>query len=201
MPFKNKYEKELTIRRANAWCTFLAQKIILQGKLSQKTKTKIFNSAVVPSVMTYSAQTWAITKKQTQKFCVTQNSMFRRMLRIKLEDHVPIHEVFKQANTKSVHTVIKSHKLGYAGQVAREWEPKWNSQLTFWLPHDRKRRRGRPYTRWSDELVQVAGSNRKNKARVRLEWKHTTRATGPAISPHLPTIVDVRLTRDRVMVN
>jgi len=91
--------------------------------------------------------------------------MLRRMLQIKLKDHVPIHEMLKQANTKSVHTVIKSLKLGY---VAREPELKLNSLLTFWVPRDRKRRRG-IHTRWSDELVQVAGSNWKNKARVRLE--------------------------------
>jgi len=175
MSFKNKYEKELKIRRANAWHTFWAQKIILRGKFSQKTKTKIFNSTVIP-VMTYGAQTWAITKKQTHKLCVTQNNMLRRMLQIKLKDHIPIQDVLQQANTKSVYTAVKSLKLGYAGHLAREPEPKWCSLLTFWVPHDRRRRRGRPYTRWTDEINKLAGYSWKNKARNRQEWKRVTEA-------------------------
>jgi len=56
-----------------------------------------------------------------------------------------------KTNTKNIGSTIKGLKLVYTNHVVRENEPKWNSLLNFWIPHDRKRR-GRPTTCWVDEL-------------------------------------------------
>ena len=64
--FNNKMEKEIKIRRANAWKAFWALKFILKSKMKLKTKIRILESAVTP-VLTYGGQTWSTTKKQLGK--------------------------------------------------------------------------------------------------------------------------------------
>ena len=62
-------------------------------------------------------------------------------------------------------------KFRYAGHIMRENRNKWNKILTNWLPHWGKRGRGRPSTRWSDELRMVAGTDWYGKANNRENWK------------------------------
>ena len=64
--FSNKMEKEIKIRRANAWKAFWALKFILKINVKLKTKIRILESAVTP-VLTYGGQTWSTTKKQLGK--------------------------------------------------------------------------------------------------------------------------------------
>ena len=46
--FDNKTEKELKVRRANAWKAFWAQKYLLESDLSLKTKVETYESTVLP---------------------------------------------------------------------------------------------------------------------------------------------------------
>ena len=74
--FSDKTNKELKVRRANAWKSFWAQRRILMSKIKFNTKMRIFNSTVLP-VMTYEAQTWATTKKQLNKLATSQHTTLR----------------------------------------------------------------------------------------------------------------------------
>ena len=85
--FKNKTEKELKVRRGNAWKVFWAQKHLLKSNLKLKTKMRIFESTVIP-ILLHGTQTWALTDKQLKKLQVTQNSMVKSMLGVKLKDKV-----------------------------------------------------------------------------------------------------------------
>ena len=91
--FDNKIEKELKVRRNNAWKAFWAQKHILKSNLKLKTKIRIFESTVIP-VLLYGAQTWALTDKQLKKLQVTQNLMVRSLLGVKLKDKVGISNLY-----------------------------------------------------------------------------------------------------------
>ena len=64
--FVNKTEKELKIRRANAWRAFWAQKHLFKSSLKMKSKIRVWESTVLP-VLLYGAQTWALTAKQMKK--------------------------------------------------------------------------------------------------------------------------------------
>ena len=68
-------------------------------------------------------------------------------------------------------SIAKGLKLGYAGHVVRETEPKWSKLITFLIPVDRKRRRGRPNTRWVDDLVKEIGTDWHSQARDRASWR------------------------------
>ena len=168
--FDNKTEKELKVRRGNAWKAFWAQKHLLKSNMKLKTKIRIFESTVIP-VLLYGAQTWALTSKQMKKIQVTQNSMIRSILGIRLKDKVSIKTLFDKSKAKKVWAIAKSLKFKYAGHLIRGNKLKWNYILTTWVPHWGKRRKVRPRTRWSDELRKLAGSDWPTKAKDRNNWK------------------------------
>ena len=46
----------------------------------------------------------------------------------------------------------RRRKWEWAGHVARRRDGRWTSRMLHWLPHGGERSRGRPATRWEDEL-------------------------------------------------
>ena len=72
---------------------------------------------------------------------------------------------------RRVGVVAKTLKLKYAGHIIRESDQKWNKTLTLWIPHTGKRNRGRPRTRWSDEINRELGTTWKVQAKNRQAWK------------------------------
>jgi len=132
--------------------------------LKLKSKIRVFESTIVP-VLTYGAQTWATTKKQLGKIQTAQNSMLRQLLGIKLKDKVSLEKIYTKTRAKRVGVIAKTHKLKYAGHLMREWDQKWNKTLTLWIPHTGRRGRGRPRTRWSDEITRELGTTWMVKAK------------------------------------
>ena len=49
-------------------------------------------------------------------------------------------------------------KWRWAGHVVRRNDSRWAVRMLHWIPHGGERRRGRPATRWEDELEQFAKS-------------------------------------------
>ena len=135
-----------------------------------KSKIRIFESTIIP-VMAYGAQTWATTNKQIQKLQTTQNSMLRYILGIRTIDKVKIQKIFQKTKAKKVWVVAKTLKLRFAGHVIRDSSKKWSHIMTKWVPHIGKRSRGRPVTRWSDELIKTVGKQWTTKAKMRQNWK------------------------------
>ncbi len=106
MSFEKKKWKELKVRKANAWKAFWAQKTIFKGKMNLKSKIRILENAVY-FVMTYGARAWACIKKQIMKMKVTQHSMFRNILGIRLKHERSIQDI---KNTKKRKIMTKKSK-------------------------------------------------------------------------------------------
>ena len=106
-----------------------------------------------------------------KKLQVTQNSMLRSILGIRVKDKVSLDKTYSKTKAKRVWGVPKTLKLLYAGHIAREHKNKWKFTLTTWIPHRGKRKRGRPKTRWADELTTNFGTNWMRKATDRTNWK------------------------------
>ena len=141
--FTNKSEKELKIRRSNAWKAFWAQRHLLKGNLNIKTKMRVLESTIIP-ILLYGAQTWALMAKQIKKLQVTQNGMLRSLLNIRLKDKVSLADIYNKTNAKKVRVTARVPKFKYAGHAVRDNKEKWNTLLTDWVPHWGKRKRGRP---------------------------------------------------------
>ena len=88
----------------------------------------------------YGAQTWSLTKAQTEKLQSTQRAMERKILDIGKSDKIS-----------------KRLKFKYAGYMYREKEGRWNKIAKDWTPYEGKRGRGRPSTRWRDEIRNRVG--------------------------------------------
>lgn len=163
-------EKEISARIKNTWKNFWSQKEILQSKISLKNKIKIIESVIYPT-LTYGSQTWSLTKKQLSKMQVTQRKMLRKILRKKLSDKVKNQEILESTNSKDIAYRIKKLKLDYAGHIFRSDPANLTKSVMDWLPLDRKRKRGRPPTRWRDEISKSMGILWGRIAVNRKAWK------------------------------
>ena len=55
--------------------------------------------------------------------------------------------------------------------MARRRDNRWTIRITEWIPHGNKRPRGRPRTRWCDDLIQYVGPTWSHIARDRKLWQ------------------------------
>ncbi len=153
---------ELQARIGNGWKAYWKHKYIFWSKMSIRDKTKILENSI--PVLTYSAQTWALTKHQMNKLAKTQNSMLRNILGITLKDKIKNKEIYSRTNSAKISYIIKKLKIKYEGHLAR------NLASTFWIPRDRRRKKGRPTTRWIDELNKEIGPGWNGTAQNRKNW-------------------------------
>ena len=82
----------------------LGQRYLLKSNRSSRMKVKIFESTVLP-VLTYRAQTWALTVKQLNKLQSTQNSMLRSILGVRMLDKVSLGEIYERTKARKVRVV------------------------------------------------------------------------------------------------
>ncbi|VDO18177.1 unnamed protein product [Brugia timori] len=85
-------EREVKRRKAKAWGSYWRLKNVFKGKFSQDLKKKIFESCVLP-VLTYGAQSWALTERQLLGLARTQIAMERSMIGVRKKDRVRHQEV------------------------------------------------------------------------------------------------------------
>ena len=110
---KEGMEKEQKVRRAKAW-----KKFWTLSKMSIRSKIKILESCVIP-VLSYGAETWALTKMQVDKLQKTQRSMERNILGIKIRDRVRNEEIRRETKNMDIGYKIKQQKFKFAGNLIR----------------------------------------------------------------------------------
>ncbi|KAG7297348.1 hypothetical protein JYU34_013337 [Plutella xylostella] len=176
MSFHDKMTKEIDKRVANAWKRFWSLKEIMKSKTTKMSiKRKVFNTCILP-VMTYGCETWALTKAHMHKLQVCQRSMERSMLGLRMIHHIEIKEIRKITEVDDVTTKIKTQKWRWTGHMIRGNQEKWTQMVTVWYPRDQKRKKGRPYQRWDDDIKKVAGPLWMRTARDREAWKRLEEA-------------------------
>ncbi|GBP05594.1 Putative uncharacterized transposon-derived protein F52C9.6 [Eumeta japonica] len=129
-----------------------------------KDKTTIFNSCIL-QCLTYGAQTWALTNKQSRSLRVCKNRMERSVLNIKLRDKIKLTNIRSKTKVEDVTYTVKKLKWNWVGHMVRSKKKKWTKDLTVWCPRDGKRRKGRPKIRWEDDTKKVAGITMAKKRR------------------------------------
>lgn len=156
--FKNQDNEEITRRINNGWKRFWSLKHIFKNKqILMKLKAKVFDSCILP-VLTYGAQTWALTKNNIKRLKITQRKMERSILNKKLIEKTHNTELRKLTKVTDVIRHAKKLKWKWAGHIMRQTDGRWTKELTEWCPRYSTRGVGRPATRWRDELAGFTGA-------------------------------------------
>ncbi|CAB3231006.1 unnamed protein product [Arctia plantaginis] len=167
---KSNFEKEVNRRIRLGWAAFGKLRNVFTSKIPQCLKTKCFNQCVLP-VMAYGTETWSLTMGLIRKLRVAQRAMERAMLGVSLRDRIRNEEIRRRTKVIDIAQRISALKWQWAGHIARRTDGRWGSKVLQWRPRTGKRSVGRPPTRWTDDLVKVAGNRWMQAAINRPRWK------------------------------
>ena len=164
------HEKEIRRRISLGWAAFNKYGDVMKSKLPVCLKRKVYNQCVLP-VLTYGSETWGLTKKIERKLRTAERKMERIMLGITLRDRKRATWIREKTRIEDILATIKKRKWAWAGHVMRRTDDRWTLRLTEWQPRDGKRSKGRPSTRWRDEIRAFAGKEWSSKIIDRKQWK------------------------------
>ena len=124
---------------------------IFKGNTGTCLKRQVYNSYVLP-VMTYGAETWALTTQAKNKLAAAQTKMERCMLNIIYRDRET--NIWVREKTKVTYVIeqVRRRKWTWAGHVRMMRDNRWTLRITTWKYYKRKRPRRRPARRWRHEL-------------------------------------------------
>ena len=145
-------EQEIKRRITMGWQAFgRAREIFGDKDIPIIQKRQVYDQCILPTV-TYGAETWNLTKGMTLKLRTMQRAHERIMLNITWRDRKTAEWIRKQTGVRDVLTTISKLKWEWAGHVARMNDNRWTARVTQWTPRGHTRGRGRPRTRWRDDL-------------------------------------------------
>lgn len=166
---------EIKRRIGLTWAAFGKLKYIWKSNIPVCLKRKVFNQCVLP-VLTYGAETLTLTKQSVNKIRVAQRGMERSMLNLSLRDRVPNEQLRLMSGITDAIERIAILKWNWAGHVARFTDGRWTRKILEWRPRqDAYRSRGRPPTRWSDDIKRLR-TNWISAAQERHGWNRLREA-------------------------
>ena len=74
-------------------------------------------------------------------------------------------------NDRYIARKICKLKWQWAGHIARRTDNRWGRKVLEWRPRTGRRSVGRPPTRWTDDIVRVAGNRWMQVANCRSAWR------------------------------
>lgn len=161
---------ELHRRIGLTWAAFGKLRDVFKSEMPICLKRKVYNQCVLP-VLTYGAETLTLTKKTAEQIRVAQRAMERSMLGISLRDRVPNKTIRQKTGLTDAIDRITRLKWNWAGHLARTTDGRWTKRILEWRPRaDATRSRGRPPTRWTDDIKRIR-RNWMKAAKDRNEWR------------------------------
>ena len=161
---------EINRRTKMGWSAFGKLNSIFKSNMPLCLKRKVFDQCILP-VITYGCETWSLNSKMIQKLRVTQRGMERCMLGISKRDRERNVDIRAKTKISDIIVRVKKLKWNWAGHIARRQDRRWTKEILDWYPRDQVRPRGRPNTRWIDEIRQFAGIEWMRIAEDRTLWK------------------------------
>lgn len=160
---------EIKRRIGLTWGAFGKLRHIFKSNIPICLKRKVFDQCVLP-VLTYGAETLTLTKQTVNKIRIAQRKMERSMLGLSLRDRIPNNQLRQMTGVTDAIVRITNLKWNWAGHVARFADGRWTKKILEWRPRqDAHRSRGRPPTRWSDDIKRIQ-TNWMNAAQDRQRW-------------------------------
>ena len=108
-------------------------------------------------IVTYGCETWNLTASQENKLQVAQRAMERKILGVTWQDRKSNSWLRERTKIRDIMFTVKNSKWRWAGHVCRQEAERWTRKTTEWRPWYGKRARGRPKTRWRDDIDKELG--------------------------------------------
>ena len=181
---KNSSDAEIN-RRTQAACKAFGsfqQRLWSRHDIKLSTKIKVYNAAVLPSLL-YSTETMVLYRKHIKQLTQVQLRHLRQIMKIKWQDRVPDVSVLERAEAVSVEALITSAQLRWAGHVSRMSEDRLPKQVLYSELLHGRRKRGRPILRYKDVLkrhmkcAEIDPNTWEQQAIVRPAWRSTLHQT------------------------
>ena len=152
-------KQEVVRRLAIARTTMSSlQRVWKDHDLSVQTKKRIVETMVFP-VATYGAESWTVTKELQRRIQGFEMWCWRRMLRIPWTHKVTNRSVLETiGDPVPLDGLILHRKLSYCGHILREHRNELEKVLMLGMMEG-TRARGRPRSRWLDEVKSEMGYN------------------------------------------
>ena len=187
LSFTNNHEQEVRHRIANAWKSFHINKNVLCNRnYNLKDRIRLFEAAVTQTLL-YGCAAWALTKEMKRCLQVERRKMLIyvfRIFRIKEDEVKETWETYMQRSSRKIDEISKQHgmedwvtqclrrKWKFAGKTARQTDKRWSNTILRWKPDGgRGRQRGRPKTRWEDDISALAGGDWVEVAKDEQLWE------------------------------
>ena len=147
-------EVQRRIQTANR-CFFGLRKQLQSRQLSRQTKFTIYKTLIRP-VLLYGSETWALTRREENRFLVFERKVLRTICGPKIEDGVYRRrynfELEREFDSPLVINVVKANRMRYAGHMIRRPEGLPQKAIFIARPQG-TRRQGRPKARWADGVA------------------------------------------------
>jgi hypothetical protein len=133
----NDLEVEINSRVAQAAFVFGQLRVLWKAEhVSLQTKGKVYKAIVLPTLL-YGSESWAPTKKHTQKLHVAHMKFLRFIMGITRASRVPNADVLLALRVEDVEVVMRRTRLRWLGHVGRMSDSRVPKQLVFGkLPGD-----------------------------------------------------------------
>ena len=150
-----KSEAEAISRRIRAgWAAFNTYyQFLTNRRVERRLKAKIFQQCIEPAML-YGVETMNIKKKELERLGVAQRKMMRRMLGVTLLDRRRNDWLMQVLQIPDIRSRAIRRKWNWARKISMMTDDRWTKKVNEWYPMTRKRRAGRPKTRWRDEFVE-----------------------------------------------
>ncbi|GBP08350.1 hypothetical protein EVAR_78817_1 [Eumeta japonica] len=123
--------KEISRRITNGWRKYwLLREVLKFDGMSLSIKREVFSTCALPFI-TYSDETWSLTRYHKAKL-----------------------ERYQTAMARSMTVVEKLGKWRWTGRMIQDPQEKWSKIVADWYPRDGKRSRGRQQAKWQETIVE-----------------------------------------------
>ena len=146
-------EKDIKVRKAQAWQACHKLKKIWTSELPRKTKIRLFQTTV-ESVLLYGSETWTLTKQLEKSIDGTYTRMLRTALNVRWQQHMTNDDLY--GNLPKISEKIRERRLRLSGHCMRHQEEE-ASKLILWEPRQGHTKRGRRARTYIDNIKADTG--------------------------------------------
>lgn len=144
-------EIDARVSKASQALGRLRNRVLCQHNIRLKTKLRVYNAVVLPSLL-YGSESWTLYRKHMKKLESFHVRALRSILGIKWQDRITNLEVLDRAHSSSIESILIKTQLRWVGHVIRMDIHRMPRRLLYGELVDGKRNKGRPKKRFKDNV-------------------------------------------------